>query len=146
MKIELKLINNEVQFLDMVGKETEFLERKILIYDWDNNHKDCGIIISNLSGVQVGVERVSLGLGLDIFTQKMAGFGFEIEIVEGLSFSIETTTKAKGLVQASFNKLIKSESDNYTVDNLFEQTFLTQEELQQLLSKKIVELPLAEIV
>ncbi|MGL6101119.1 MAG: hypothetical protein ACRC0G_16035 [Fusobacteriaceae bacterium] len=144
MKIELKIINNNIQFIDLVGKTTFFLEREMQIYDWDNNHKDCGIIINNLSGVQVGVERVSLGLGLEIFIEKMAGFGFEIKIVQGFAYSQETIQKAQALTVAGFSKLIK-ENDNYSVDNIFAQNFLTQEELEYLLSEEKEEILLSDI-
>lgn len=142
--IKLKRVGDKIDFTSLVSKECIKDDKVILIYDWNNETKDLGLIIQNNLREQIGVERISLALGLQTFIEKLNGYGFNIVIEDGIIYSLETIQKAHGLVLAGFNKLIRVEN-NYSVDNVFLQTFLLESELQHLLNDNVLELNLSEI-
>lgn len=142
--VKLKRVGDKIDFTSLVSKECIKDDKIILIYDWNNDSKDLGLLIQNNMREQIGVERISLALGLQVFIEKLNGYGFNIVIEDGIIYSLETIQKAHGLVLAGFNKLIRVE-DNYSVDNVFLQTFLLETELQHLLKDNILELNLTDI-
>jgi hypothetical protein len=142
--VELKKNQDKIDFTELVGKETIYSDRVILIHLWDNDRKELGVIIKDLNKNQIGAEVISLAFGLVVFIEKLEGYGFQVVITEGLSYSLETIQKAQGLIQAGFEKLIKN-NDVYTIDSIFPQTILREDELQHLLENSIEELRLSEI-
>lgn len=144
MRVELKKIGDKIDFTNLVGKESVVLDKKTMIYSWDNDRKELGIIINNMEGNRVGTETISLAFGLVTFMEKLEAYGFSVVITDGISYSVDTKNKAHGLIQAGFFKLIKVDN-NYMVDNIFQQNILSEDELQYLLSNDIPEINLSEI-
>lgn len=144
MRVELKRIGDKIDFTNLVGKESVVLDKKTMIYSWDNDRKELGIIINNMEGNRVGTETISLAFGLVTFMEKLEAYGFSVVITDGISYSVDTKNKAQGLIQAGFFKLIKVDN-NYMVDNIFQQNILLEDELQYLLSNSILEMNLSEI-
>lgn len=144
MRVELKRIGDKIDFTNLVGKESVVLDKKTMIYSWDNDRKELGIIINNMEGNRVGTETISLAFGLVTFMEKLEAYGFSVVITDGISYSVDTKNKAQGLIQAGFFKLIKVDN-NYMVDNIFQQNILLEDELQYLLSNSIPEINLSEI-
>lgn len=144
MRVELKRIGDKIDFTNLVGKESVVLDKKTMIYSWDNDRKELGIIINNMEGNRVGTETISLAFGLVTFMEKLEAYGFSVVITDGISYSADTKNKAQGLIQAGFFKLIKVDN-NYMVDNIFQQNILLEDELQYLLSNSIPEINLSEI-
>ncbi|MGL5658201.1 MAG: hypothetical protein ACRDDK_03885 [Cetobacterium sp.] len=144
MRVELKRIGDKIDFTNLVGKESVVLDKKTMIYSWDNDRKELGIIINNMEGNRVGTETISLAFGLVTFIEKLEAYGFSVVITDGISYSVDTKNKAQGLIQAGFFKLIKVDN-NYMVDNIFQQNILLEDELQYLLSNSIPEINLSEI-
>lgn len=144
MRVELKRIGDKIDFTNLVGKESVVLDKKTMIYSWDNDRKELGIIINNMEGNRVGTETISLAFGLVTFMEKLEAYGFSVVITDGISYSVDTKNKAQGLIQAGFFKLIKVDN-NYMVDNIFQQNILLEDELQYLLRNSIPEINLSEI-
>ena len=144
MRVELKRIGDKIDFTNLVGKESVVLDKKTMIYSWDNDRKELGIIINNMEGNRVGTETISLAFGLVTFMEKLEAYGFSVVITDGISYSVDTKNKTQGLMQAGFFKLIKVDN-NYMVDNIFQQNILLEDELQYLLSNGIPEINLSEI-
>ncbi|WP_330111969.1 hypothetical protein VSU16_04770 [Cetobacterium somerae] len=144
MRVELKRIGEKIDFTNLVGKESVVLDKTTMIYSWDNDRKELGIIINNMEGDRVGTETISLAFGLVTFIEKLESYGFNVVITDGISYSVDTKNKVQGLIQAGFVKLIKLEN-NYMVDNIFQQTFLLENELQYLLENNVLEINLFEI-
>lgn len=144
MKVELKKIGNKIDFTNLVGKESVIQDKTTMIYSWDNDRKELGIIINNMEGNRVGTETISLAFGLVTFIEKLEAYGFDVTITDGISYSVNTRNKAQGLMQAGFSKLIKVDN-NYIVDNIFQQNILLEDELQYLLNNNISEINLSEI-
>ncbi len=71
-------------------------------------------------------------------------YSFELFFEDESKFYPETITKAQGLIQAGFSKLIRG-GNNYTVDGTFIQNLLTQEELDYLLNEGVEEILLSDI-
>lgn len=144
MIVELKRIGDKIDFTNLVGRESGVLDKKTLIYSWDNDRKELGIMINNTEDERVGTETISLAFGLVTFIEKLEAYGFNVTITDGISYSVGTRNKAQGLIQAGFYKLIKIDN-NYMVDNIFQQNILLEDELQYLLSNNIQEINLSEI-
>lgn len=144
MRVELKRIGDKIDFTNLVGKESIVLDKKTMIYSWDNDRKELGIIINNMEGNRVGTETISLAFGLVTFIEKLEAYGFSVVITDGISYSVDTKNKAQGLIQAGFFKLIKVDN-NYMVDNIFQQNILLESEIQYLLENNIQEINLSEI-
>ncbi len=144
MRVELKRIGDKIDFTNLVGKESVVLDKTTMIYSWDNDRKELGIIINDMEGNRVGTETISLAFGLVTFIEKLEAYGFNAVITDGISYSVDTKNKAQGLIQAGFSKLIKADS-NYMVDSIFQQNILLEDELQYLLSNNISEINLSEI-
>lgn len=144
MRVELKRIGDKIDFTDLVGKESVVLDKTTMIYSWDNDRKELGIIINDMEGNRVGTETISLAFGIVTFMEKLETYGFNVAITDGISYSADTKNKAQGLVQAGFSKLIKVDN-NYMVDNVFQQNILQENELQYLLEKNVLEINLTEI-
>lgn len=145
MIVELKRLNDKIDFTNLVGKESIVDNKTVLIYSWDNDRTELGLMITeNSNRKHIGTEVISLAFGLVTFITKIEGYGFSVKIVDGVSYSQETIQKAQGLAQAGFVKLIKLEN-NYMVDNIFQQTFLLENELQYLLENNVLEINLSEI-
>lgn len=139
MKISIK--NDKIQWTDIIGKELKnanvkvicsaYENDKLYINEWfDNNLTGLTSVISTLDSEKC----ISL----------LKIFGYNLEFINTFSYSLETIQKAHGLVLAGFNKLIKVDN-NYSVDNVFLQTFLLETELQHLLKDNVLELSLQEI-
>lgn len=143
-EIKMKVNKNKIDFISLVGNEILFQDKKILIYDWSNEYSDLGIIIKNDKNQQIGNERISLALGFNHFINRLSEYGFNVIIEENITYSLETIQKAHGLTLAGFSKLVRVE-DNYSVDNIFLQTFLLENELQYLLVNNVQELNLIDI-
>lgn len=144
MKVELKKIGDKIDFTNLVGKESVIQDKTTMIYSWDNDRKELGIIINNMEGNRVGTETISLAFGLVTFIEKLEAYGFDVTITDGISYSVNTRNKAQGLMQAGFSKLIKVDN-NYIVDDIFQQNILLEDELQYLLNNNISEINLSEI-
>lgn len=71
-------------------------------------------------------------------------YSFELFFEDKSVFYKETTIKAQALIVAGFSRLIK-QNDDYSVDNVFTQNFLTQEELGYLLKEGFEEIPLSDL-
>ncbi|MGL5313726.1 MAG: hypothetical protein ACRC92_10800, partial [Peptostreptococcaceae bacterium] len=64
--IKLKRVGDKIDFASLVSKECIKDDKIILIYDWNNDSKDLGLLIQNNMREQIGVERISLALGLQV--------------------------------------------------------------------------------
>ncbi|MGL5099172.1 MAG: hypothetical protein ACRC6B_03905 [Fusobacteriaceae bacterium] len=130
----------------MVSLRFEFNGINIRVYSY--NHTNGNMVLAldlNGTGADEVTEEISLSLGEDRFLQTLENnYGIKIEIAEGYSYSHEATAKAQALSYAGFTKLIRQDND-FTVDGVFAQNFLSQEELDQLLNDNIEELLLSEI-
>lgn len=144
--LEIKIINNIPKFEDLVGYFFKFENKNIRIYEYNSNNGNLKLAIDiNNNGVDEITEEISLSLGLDRFLKTLKdNYGLEILLINGFNYTQDTIQKAQGLIQAGFVKLIKSEN-NYIVDNIFQQTFLLENELQYLLNNNILEINLSEI-
>ncbi|MGL6098441.1 MAG: hypothetical protein ACRCZ9_00860 [Fusobacteriaceae bacterium] len=146
MIIEIKKKGDYIDFTELVGKEGVVGDKKTLIHKWDNERKELGIMINDESGSQIGAEVVSLAFGLITFMEKVSSYGFEVVITNGVLYSTETKQKAQGLIQAGFSKLIVNDDNiNYTVDGIFTQTLLTEDELAECLDSNLSEIELINI-
>lgn len=144
--IEIKIVGGVPRFEVLVGHRFIFEDKKIRIYEYDGNTGSLKLAIDiHGNGIDEVTEEITASLGLDRFISSLReNYGLDVVLVEGFSYSIETIQKARGLVLAGFNKLIKAE-DNYMVDNIFQQTFLIEDELQYLLENNVLEINLSEI-
>ncbi|WP_432204445.1 hypothetical protein ACQ9ZF_05145 [Cetobacterium somerae] len=141
MILEISIKNNKICWEELVGKEHDELGYKVLCWQYD----------SELNKVKINEYHNEIAYTNDIVLAdteraliQIKNLGFEIILKETFFFLQDTIQKAQGLIQAGFSKLIKSEN-NYMVDNIFQQTFLLENELQYLLDNNILEINLSEI-
>lgn len=144
--IKVKVINDIPKFESLVGYYFKFNDKNIRIYEYNSNNGNLKLAIDvNGNGVDEVTEEISLSLGIDRFVKTLKeNYGLEIILESGFVFSQETTQKAQGLMQAGFYKLIKTDN-NYTVDNIFQQSILLDPELKYLLDNNVLEINLSEI-
>ncbi|MGL6167454.1 MAG: hypothetical protein ACRC0Y_04105 [Fusobacteriaceae bacterium] len=146
MRIEIKKKGDYIDFAELVGKEVTVKGKKTLIHKWDNERKELGVMVSDEMGSQLGAEVVSLAFGIITFIEKVNSYGFDVIITEGILYSYNTKQKAQGLIQAGFSKLIiNNDNTNYTVDGIFTQTLLTEDELVECLNSNLSEVELMNV-
>lgn len=134
--------NREIDWLSIVGKEfkhnltrvvcSAFVENKLYIQEW---------VGDNLTGVTSVISTIDS----EKCIAHLKIFGYQLTFEEKFYFSIETIQKVEGLILAGFKKL-KLNNDNYTVDDIFQENFLTLEEKAYLLNNNIAEIFLKEII
>lgn len=140
----LNKVNGIINWSDLVGVEILSPNNtKIIATSYRDNKLYIGEWVSDIEGYT----NVIVTLNEDRALEQLRLLGYQIDIVDKIKdvYSFETTEKAKGLIQAGFNYLIK-DGDNYKVDDIFIQNFLKPDELQTLLNKRINRIELTEIV
>lgn len=138
------IIDNNTGFLGVLGKIYENENYTIQFSSWSDVLNQISYKAVRKSDDSIFLESMSTK---DINRLKelfLNIYSFELVFEDGSKFYQETITKAQGLIQAGFSKLIREE-DNYTVDGVFPQNFLTEEELTYLLSEGIEETLLSDI-
>lgn len=139
--MEIRRINDQINWKELIGIELETSTSKIVC----SNHENDKLYIQEWPlGQLTGVTSVIPTLNTEQCLAHLAIFGYVITLIDGFGYSQETIQKAQGLIQAGFVKLIKLEN-NYMVDNIFQQTFLPESELQFLLDNNVLEINLSEI-
>lgn len=139
--MQIKKINNRVQWNDLIGVELITKSSKIVC----SNHENEKLYIQEWPlGEITGITSVIPTLNTEQCLAHLAIFGYTITIIDGFGYSQETIQKAQGLIQAGFSKLLKLDN-NYMVDDVFQQNILLESELQHLLDNNILEINLSEI-
>lgn len=142
MKIKVNVKQGIIQWEDIIGVEFIHNDTKVVC----SGYSDDSLYINEWVGEDVtGKTSVISTVDKNKCLAHLKIFGYEIEFVSVFAFSNETVQKAKGLVQAGFSKLIKTEN-NYMVDNIFQQNILLENELNYLLENSISEISLSEII
>lgn len=144
-QLTINKIGDKISFEELVSSKTNYLNKIMYIYMFDGNTNELHIAIKNEETEMLeATEKISLALGIEIFLEKLEGYGFEVVVKQGFCYSIETVSKVQGLIQAGFSKLIRLDN-NYMVDNIFQQNILLEQELKDLLESNISEINLSEI-
>lgn len=139
--MQIRKINNQIQWNDLIGIELVTKSSKIVC----SNHENDKLYIQEWpTGEITGVTSVIPTLNTEQCLAHLAIFGYVITVVDGFGYSQETIQKAQGLVQAGFSKLLKLDN-NYIVDGIFQQNILLESELKHLLDNNILEINLSEI-
>lgn len=139
--MEVNIKNEEIQWGDIVGIEFTHGNTRVVCSSYNDN----SLYINEWIGEEItGKTSVISTLDTDKCLAHLTIFGYTIEFVNNFTFSNFTIQKSQGLIQAGFIKLIKIEN-NYTVDHIFQQNILLDNELQYLLDNNILEINLSEI-
>lgn len=140
MKVAIK--NNKIQWQDLIGKEFLYENTRVVC----SAYEDESLYINEWIGMDVtGRTSVISTLDKERCLSHLKIFGYQIEFIEIFQYSKTTIRKIEGLTQAGFIKLIRR-SNNYMVDNLFEQNILLDDELQNLLDNEIEEKKLTDFM
>lgn len=141
----IKYIENELKLSEHMQKEYVSENFNIVICEFSHELNYVLIKATDIKNSRFFVEKIDTG-DLERFKNSILSlYGIEVifEYTKAV-FSKVSINKAQALVIAGFTKLIR-QGDNYTVDNIFPQNFLTQEELDYLLKENIEEILLSEI-
>lgn len=140
--MEIRYFNGKLDWQSLVGKWVKLDDRSVVATAYDET--DCSLYVGEFFPNNIGQTTKVALLDVENGMKILSILGYDLTIVDGVTFSNETTNKAQGLVLAGFSKLIKQDM-NYSVDGIFQQTILSQEELEYLLNEGIEELLLSDI-
>lgn len=142
VEVRIGVNKDKITWESLVGKVSVSEYGKTECFDYTEYPTESISIVEKYNGKSY-THKIPI---LDILSlcETLSRLGYSIVFDEVIKLSMTAVAKAQGLVQAGFSKLIKQE-DNYTVDGIFPQTFLTKEELDYLLSEGIEEMLLSDI-
>lgn len=140
--MEIKHFNNKLDWKSLVGIIIHLPDREVIATHYDE--QDYSLYVGEFFQNNIGQTTKLALMDEEKALEILKILGYELELVDGFNYSQESKTKAKALIVVGFSILLR-QGNNYTVDGMFPQNFLTQDELDHLLSEDIEQIELSEI-
>lgn len=141
-KINIPINKNLMKWESLVGEESESIHGKTICYNYTTDPV-CSLEIAEEYLGKKYSHKIPI-LDTVFVCGLLDNLGFEIVFEEQSEYTMDSITKAQALIVVGFSRLIK-QNDDYSVDNVFTQNFLTQEELAYLLDEGVEEMLLSDI-